>query len=174
VKGTRRCIKKHAGGRSPRTRGKQLQGARDAVFKSWNNPRAIYYRKQNKIADELGTAVNIQSMVFGNMGDDSATAWASPQPVHGQIVLRGVPDQRAGGRRRCRHPHAAGRSSIWERPSPGLQRTACDHSRLEKHYRDVQDFEFTIEKGGCSCFRPAPANDRRSGRQIAVDMSKKN
>jgi len=52
---------------------KQLEGARNAVFKSWNNPRAIYYRKQNKISDDLGTAVNVQSMVFGNMGDDSGT-----------------------------------------------------------------------------------------------------
>ena len=52
---------------------KQLEGARDAVFKSWNNPRANYYRRQNKISDDLGTAVNVQSMVFGNMGDDSGT-----------------------------------------------------------------------------------------------------
>src|SRR4051812_6928014 len=73
VKGYAALYQKHAGEPFPQDPWKQLQGARDAVFKSWNNPRAIYYRKQNKIADELGTAVNVQSMVFGNMGEDSAT-----------------------------------------------------------------------------------------------------
>src|SRR5262245_18667218 len=73
VKNYLALYQRHAGEVFPQDPWKQLEGARNAVFKSWMNPRAIYYRKQNKIDDTLGTAVNVQSMVFGNMGTHSGT-----------------------------------------------------------------------------------------------------
>ena len=87
----------------------QLTMARDAVFRSWMNPRAIEYRRIYDIPDHIGTAVNVQMMVFGNTGDRSAHR----RRLHAQPgdrregVLRRVPDQRAGRGRRRRHPHAA-------------------------------------------------------------------
>ena len=87
----------------------QLSMARDAVFRSWLTIRANHYRKMNNIPDDLGTAVNVQAMVFGNLGDTSATGVGfTRNPVHRrEDVLRRVPDQRAGRRRGGRHPHAA-------------------------------------------------------------------
>ena len=79
------------------------------MFNSWNNQRAITYRKLNGIPDDWGTAVNVQSMVFGNMGDDCATGVAfTRNPVdRREALLRRVPAERAGRGRRRRHPHAA-------------------------------------------------------------------
>ena len=98
-------------GHSPsrRTRSEQLAGARDAVFKSWMNPRAITYRKLNDIPHDLGTAVNVQSMVFGNMGDTLGhRRGLHPQSLdRREGVLRRVPAERAGRGRGGRHPHAA-------------------------------------------------------------------
>ena len=79
------------------------------VFRSWDNERARRYRQQYGIPDDLGTAVNVQCMVFGNLGDDCATGVAfTRNPATGEnILLRRVPGQRAGRGRRRRHPHAA-------------------------------------------------------------------
>ncbi len=87
----------------------QLRGARDAVFRSWQNPRAKEYRRIYEIPDHIGTAVNVQMMVFGNTGDRSGTGVGlHAQPGHRrQGVLRRVPDQRAGRGRGGGHPHAA-------------------------------------------------------------------
>ena len=85
----------------------QLWGAIEAVFNSWNNDRAKFYRRMHAIPDDWGTAVNIQSMVFGNMGEDSATGVAfTRDPSTGEKRLYGESDQRPGRGRRRRHSHA--------------------------------------------------------------------
>ncbi len=91
----------------------QLRGARDAVFRSWQNPRAKEYRRIYEIPDHIGTAVNVQAMVFGNTGDRSATGVGfTRNPGHGREgVLRRIPGERAGRGRGRRHPHAASRST---------------------------------------------------------------
>ena len=84
----------------------QLMGAIKAVFRSWDNPRANVYRRDNDIPYSWGTAVNVQSMAFGNMGDDCGTGVAfTRNPATGEKKLMGVPDQRPGRGRRCRRPH---------------------------------------------------------------------
>ena len=92
---------------SPTIRTEQLRYAIEAVFKSWNGKRARDYRKFEGIADDLGTAVNVQTMVFGNKGDDSGTGVAfTRNPSTGEsAALRRLPEERAGRRRRGRHPH---------------------------------------------------------------------
>ena len=87
----------------------QLWGAITAVFGSWNNPRAIAYRELNDIPSDMGTAVNIQAMVFGNMGEDCGTGVAlHPQSGHRrECLLRGIPDQCPGRGCRRRHPDPA-------------------------------------------------------------------
>ena len=91
----------------------QLMEAVKAVFRSWDNPRAIYYRRMNDIPSDWGTAVNVQSMVFGNMGNTSGTGVAfTRNPATGEKKLYGeYPDERAGRGRRRRHPHPADRST---------------------------------------------------------------
>ena len=104
-------FKKHFGKPFPQDPLKQLELAIEAVFKSWMQPRAVKYRQVENITGLLGTAVNVQSMVFGNMGDDSRHR----RRLHAQSVdrreqvLRRVPDQRPGRRRGGRHSHAAAR-----------------------------------------------------------------
>ena len=107
----------------------QLKMARDAVFRSWMNPRAMEYRRIYDIPDHIGTAVNVQMMVFGNTGDRSAHR----RRLHAQSrdrqkgVLRRIPDQRAGRGRRRRHPHAAADSRARAGDAEGLQAAARDH-----------------------------------------------
>ena len=139
----------HTGEAFPQDPKDQLRLAIDAVFSSWNGKRAIDYRRQNKISDDLGTAVNIQAMVFGNRGDDSGTGVAfTRDPVdRREGAVRRLPLERAGRGRRRRHPQhaAASRSwSSWTRPRTRSSATAMD--TLEGHYRDMCDIEFTIEK----------------------------
>jgi pyruvate,orthophosphate dikinase len=127
----------------------QLELAIEAVFKSWNAPRAISYRRINEITGLNGTGVNVQTMVFGNMGDDSRhRRRVHPQPLHGrEQVLRRVPDQRPGRGRRRRHPHAAAVAEMpkWDRAA--YKQLLDIKDKLEKHYKDMQDIEFTIERG---------------------------
>jgi pyruvate, orthophosphate dikinase len=125
----------------------QLDMARDAVFKSWNNDRAIYYRKQNRIPDDLGTAVTVQAMVFGNMGDTSATGVGfTRNPSTGEKVFYGEYLTNAQGEdvvAGIRTPKPiAGMQTEMPRAYEQLHSIT---TKLEHHYRDVQDFEFTIE-----------------------------
>ena len=138
----------------------QLWQAIEAVFNSWNNHRAIVYRRMHDIPDDWGTACNVQAMVFGNLGDTSATGVAfTRDPSTGEKKLYGewLPERAGRGRRR-RHPHAAahplaargaaGRTSRSRRRCP--RRTASSSriaATLEKHFRDMQDLEFTIQGG---------------------------
>jgi pyruvate,orthophosphate dikinase len=127
----------------------QLKAAIGAVFSSWNGKRAVDYRNYNKIAHDLGTAVNVQSMVFGNMGDDSGTGVAfTRDPATGEKVLFGEYLTNAQGEDvvagiRTPKPIAAMADEL-PIVYRQFERIA---KRLEKHYRDVQDMEFTIERG---------------------------
>ena len=114
-------VKAEAGIDFPHDPHEQLRYAIEAVFKSWNGQRARDYRKLEGIADDLGTAVNVQTMVFGNKGDDSGTGVAfTREPVDGrEPPVRRLPDERAGRGRRGRHPHhrAARRDGATTSPS---------------------------------------------------------
>ena len=126
---TRRSSSRRPASRSRRIRSSSCRGARDAVFRSWMNPRAKEYRRIYDIPDHIGTAVNVQTMVFGNTGDRSAhrrRLHAQPRDRR-EGVLRRVPDQRAGRGRRRRHPHAAADPRAREGDAEGLQAAARDH-----------------------------------------------
>src|SRR5438128_3936455 len=136
----------------------QLWGAIGAVFQSWNNQRAITYRKLNGIPDDWGTAVNVQSMVFGNMGDDCATGVAfTRNPSTGEKKFFGEYLPNAQGEdvvAGIRTPlpiskaQAIGDEKSLEETMPDVDKQLEDvYRKLEDHYRDMQDIEFTIEKG---------------------------
>jgi pyruvate, orthophosphate dikinase len=131
----------------PEDPGEQLDMARDAVFRSWNNPRAIYYRKQNKISDDLGTAVNVQAMVFGNMGNDSATGVGfTRNPATGDKEFYGEYLTNAQGEDVVAGIRTPKPIRELEKEMPAVYRELREiTARLEQHYRDVQDFEFTVE-----------------------------
>src|SRR5512142_1239947 len=151
----------------------QLKMARDAVFGSWNNPRAITYRKLNDIPGTLGTAVNVQSMVFGNMGETSATGVGftrnpstGAKEFYGEYLTNAQGEDVVAG---IRTPHPI---ADLEKEMPQVYRQLRDiTSKLEKHYRDVQDFEFTVQEG--TLFMLQTRTGKRTAHaavKIAVDM----
>ena len=127
----------------------QLFGAVKAVFRSWNNPRAIYYRRMNDIPSSWGTAVNIQAMVFGNMGDTSGTGVAfSRNPATGEAKLYGEFLMNAQGEdvvAGIRTPQTI--DHLKEINPEAYDEFYKIVYTLEKHYKDMQDMEFTIEEG---------------------------
>ncbi len=127
----------------------QLTGAVEAVFRSWNNSRAIYYRNLNKIDHNLGTAVNIQAMVFGYMDDRSATGVCfTRNPSTGKKELYGEYLVNAQGEDVVAGTRTPKRISEMSREMPGVYKELLKTTtRLESHYRDMQDIEFTIERG---------------------------
>jgi pyruvate,orthophosphate dikinase len=151
----------------------QLRMAVSAVFRSWDNPRAITYRRLNHIPDDLGTAVNIQLMIFGNIGDNSATGVGfTRNPATGEKAPYGEYLTNAQGEdvvAGIRTPSPISRMA-GEMPAiyDELLRIT---SRLERHYKDVQDFEFTIQEG--KLYMLQTRNGKRTGPaavKIAVDM----
>lgn len=154
----------------PRT---QLMLAVKAVFDSWNNPRAKVYRNLNKIPDDLGTAVNVQTMVFGNMGEGSGTGVAfTRDPANGKNALYGEYLMNAQGEdvvAGIRTPHQIVRL---REEMPEVYRKFEEISKLlEKHYRDMQDIEFTIE--GEQLYVLQTRSGKRTAAaavKIAVDM----
>ncbi|MBN3038854.1 MAG: pyruvate, phosphate dikinase [Candidatus Omnitrophica bacterium] len=154
-------VKKETGKPFPEDPQQQLWGAVGAVFNSWNNKRAVTYRQLNKIPGDWGTAVNVQTMVFGNMGDDSATGVAfTRDPATGENVFYGEYLVNAQGEdvvAGVRTPHPLNRvqkkakninlSSLEEEMPKVYKQLDGIRSKLEKHYRDMQDIEFTIQKG---------------------------
>jgi pyruvate,orthophosphate dikinase len=151
----------------------QLVGARDAVFKSWMNPRAITYRKLNDIPHDLGTAVNVQTMVFGNMGETSATGVGfTRNPSTGAKEFYGEFLQNAQGEdvvAGIRTPHPIG--DLQKLMPKAYQQLREITTRLERHYKDVQDFEFTIQEN--TLYMLQTRNGKRTGLaaiNIAVDM----
>ena len=173
VRGFEALVRRRAGREFPQDPAQQLALARDAVFRSWMNDRAVYYRKQNRIPDDLGTAVSVQAMVFGNMGDTSATGVGfTRNPATGEHQFYGEFLTNAQG-----EDVVAGVRT--PRPIADLEQSMPDSyrelreitSRLERHYRDVQDFEFTIESG--RLFLLQTRTGQRTGAaavRIAVDM----
>jgi pyruvate,orthophosphate dikinase len=153
----------------------QLRQARDAVFRSWHNPRAKTYRRMNHIPDTLGTAVNVQAMVFGNLGDSCGTGVGfSRNPSTGEKILYGEFLQNAQGEdvvAGVRTPIPLARlKQDQPRTYAALESVA---RRLERHYRDVQDFEFTIQHG--KLFMLQTRSGKRNGMaavRIAVDLVK--
>ncbi len=142
-------IKKKTGHDFPDDPMEQLWGAIGAVFGSWMNERAIVYRKINEIPSEWGTAVNVQSMVFGNMGEDSGTGVAfTRDPATGENVFYGEYLFNAQGEdvvAGVRTPH---KIAELKKDNPRLYKELNDiRKKLEKHYKDMMDIEFTIQQG---------------------------
>lgn len=149
IKGYKEIVKKHTRKDFPQDPKEQLFLSINAVFNSWNNQRAIVYRRLNKIPDHLGTAVNIQSMVFGNMGNDSGTGVAfTRNPSTGEHLLYGEYLINAQGEdvvAGIRTPQPI-RTLKDEMPEV-FQQFVETSKRLEQHYQDMQDIEFTVERG---------------------------
>jgi len=144
-----------------------------AVFNSWNSDRAIVYRRVNKIPDDLGTAVNIQSMVFGNMGDDSGTGVAfTRDPSTGEAVLYGEYLINAQGEDVVAGIRTPKPIATLEQELPEVyHQFAATCHLLEQHYRNMQDIEFTIEQGKLYILQTR--NGKRTAQaaiKIAVDM----
>ena len=152
---------------------KQLMLAVEAVFKSWNNPRAVIYRRLNDIPNDLGTAVNIQSMVFGNMGDTSGTGVAfTRDPATGANKLLGEYLINAQGEDVVAGIRTPQPISTLKDIMPEVYKKFIDTvKKLENHYKEMQDVEFTIEKG--RLFFLQTRNGKRtaaSAINVAVDL----
>lgn len=157
----------------PQDPGEQLLQATKAVFDSWNNQRAKVYRKINNIPDDLGTAVNVQSMVFGNMGDDCGTGVAftrnpstGEKKIYGEFLMNAQGEDVVAG---IRTP-----KGIEELKDvlPEVYKQFVDVcQKLEKHYRDMQDIEFTVEKEKLYILQTRSAKrTARAAVKVAVDM----
>ncbi len=198
VKRFKTAVKKQTGHDFPVDPWEQLWGSVMAVFDSWMNPRAIYYRKMERIPDEWGTAVNVQAMVFGNMGLNSATGVAFTRDAgtgenifngeylinaQGEDVVAGIrtPQQitKEGSMRWAKLAQVSEEERAAKYPSleesmPKMYKELFDtQKQLEKHYRDMQDLEFTIEDGRLWLLQTR--NGKRTGAamvKIAMDMLK--
>jgi pyruvate, orthophosphate dikinase len=151
----------------------QLADAIRAVFRSWMNPRASAYRKSEHIADDLGTAVNVQDMVFGNMGADSGTGVAfTRDPITGEKKLYGDYLLNAQGEDVVAGIRKTERIDALKRELPDVYRHFEEIAeQLEEHYRDVQDLEFTIERGRLYMLQTRAAKrTAEAAIRIAVDM----
>ena len=150
VKRFKKLIKDRTGREFPSDPVEQLKGAVGAVFGSWMNERAILYRRKYKIPDEWGTAVNVQSMVFGNMGDDSGTGVAfTRDPATGENVFYGEYLVNAQGEdvvAGVRTPKPVQEMADDPQIGPAYRELEKVRKILEKNFGDVQDFEFTIER----------------------------
>src|SRR5438445_7048456 len=169
----KKVVKKHAKRDFPQDPHEQLMMARDAVFRSWQNDRAKHYRRINNIDDMLGTAVNVQAMVFGNLGETSGTGvgftrnpGTGAKEFYGEFLMNAQGEDVVAG---IRTPV----------PISGLQKFMPDvyaqlrdiTTRLEQHYKDMQDFEFTLQD--CRLYMLQTRNGKRTGRaavHIALDM----
>ena len=170
----KQIIKKHKGFDFPQDPYEQLRLATEAVFKSWNGKRAIDYRNAAGISHDMGTAVNIQTMVFGNMGWDSGTGVAfTRDPATGENILYGDyllnsqgEDVVAGIRNTEKIEHLA-------EEMPAANKEFVDIcEKLEKHYREMQDVEFTIEKKKLWMLQTRDGKRTAlSAVKIAIDMS---
>ncbi len=151
----------------------QLMGAVKAVFRSWNNQRAIVYRRMNDIPSSWGTAVNVQSMVFGNTGDESGTGVAFTRNpatgdphLYGEFLMNAQGEDVVAG---IRTPQSI--DQLKEVMPEVYEQFAAIADKLEKHYKDMQDMEFTIEKG--KLYMLQTRNGKRTAQaalKIAVDM----
>jgi pyruvate, orthophosphate dikinase len=171
----KKVVKKHAKRDFPQDPQEQLVMARDAVFRSWQNDRAKHYRRINNIDDMLGTAVNVQAMVFGNLGDTSGTGVGftrnpaiGTKEFYGEFLLNAQGEDVVSGVRTPVHILEL------EKIMPDVYRQLHEiTTRLEKHYRDMQDFEFTIQEG--KLYMLQTRNGKRTGLaavRVALEMVK--
>jgi pyruvate,orthophosphate dikinase len=169
----KKLVRKETGKDFPQGPLDQLVQARDAVFRSWQNDRAKTYRRINHIDDWLGTAVNVQAMVFGNLGENSGTGVGfTRNPATGEHVFFGEYLMNAQGEDVVSGIRTPLSISELERAMPKVY----DHLqtvtwKMEKHYRDMQDFEFTIQDG--TLYMLQTRNGKRTGLaavRIAIDM----
>jgi pyruvate,orthophosphate dikinase len=169
----KKVVKKHAKRDFPQDPHEQLVMARDAVFRSWNNDRAKHYRRINNISDDLGTAVNVQAMVFGNLGETSGTGVGftrnpatGMKEFYGEFLMNAQGEDVVSGVRTPVH------ISELEKIMPDVYNQLRDiTTRLEKHYRDMQDFEFTIQDG--KLYMLQTRNGKRTGIaavKVALEM----
>jgi len=152
---------------------KQLLEAVKAVFRSWDNPRAIVYRRLNDIPGDWGTAVNVQEMVYGNMGDDSGTGVAftrnpstGEKKLYGEFLMNAQGEDVVAG---IRTPQSI--DQLKETNPAAYNQFVDIAAKLENHYRDMQDMEFTIERG--KLFMLQTRNGKRTAQaalKIAVDL----
>ncbi|NMA67457.1 MAG: pyruvate, phosphate dikinase, partial [Clostridiaceae bacterium] len=165
--------KKEMGEDFPQDPKAQLLESVKAVFRSWDNPRAIYYRRMNDIPGDWGTAVNVQEMVYGNMGDDSGTGVAftrnpstGEKKLYGEFLMNAQGEDVVAG---IRTPESI---ETLKDINPAVYNQFIDIAeKLEKHYRDMQDMEFTIERG--KLFMLQTRNGKRTAQaalKIAVDL----
>ncbi|WP_010274784.1 pyruvate, phosphate dikinase [Paenibacillus senegalensis] len=169
----KKAFASHAGRPFPQDVHEQLELAINAVFRSWNNSRAVVYRRAHRIPDDLGTAVNIQAMVFGNLGDDCGTGVVftrnpstGEKGLYGEYLINAQGEDVVAG---IRTPLPV---SELERSQPETYRqllATCE--QLEKHYRDMQDIEFTVENR--KLYLLQTRNGKRTAQasvKIAVDL----
>jgi pyruvate,orthophosphate dikinase len=169
----KKLVEKKTGKPFPQDARGQLAMARDAVFRSWNGKRAIHYRRMNQIPDNLGTAVNVQTMVFGNLGETSATGVGftrnpstGEKAFYGEFLINAQGEDVVAG---IRTPLDI--SQLEKVMPPVYNQLREITSNLEHHYRDVQDFEFTVQDG--KLYMLQTRNGKRTGPaavRIAVDM----
>ncbi|MES0151327.1 pyruvate, phosphate dikinase [Mesorhizobium sp. M0012] len=171
----------------PQDPSEQLWGAIGAVFSSWMNNRAITYRRLHDIPESWGTAVNVQAMVFGNMGDTSATGVAftrnpstGEKQLYGEFLVNAQGEDVVAGIRTPQNITEAARIAAGS-DKPSLQKLMPDafrafvsiSDRLEKHYRDMQDLEFTIERGKLWMLQTRSGKrTAKAALKIAVDMAR--
>jgi len=169
----KKVVKKHAKRDFPQDPHEQLVMARDAVFRSWQNERAKHYRRINNIDDMLGTAVNVQAMVFGNLGETSGTGVGftrnpatGAKEFYGEFLMNAQGEDVVAGIRTPVH------ISELEKIMPNVYNQLRDiTTRLEQHYRDMQDFEFTIQDG--KLYMLQTRNGKRTGLaavRVAIQM----
>ena len=173
IKRFKKIVEERTGEPFPEDPWKQLQMARDAVFRSWNNPRAISYRRLNDIPANLGTAVNVQAMVYGNMGATSGTGVGftrnpaiGTKEFYGEYLTNAQGEDVVAG---IRTPSPI--SQLKTEMPPVYAQLREITTRLEKHFRDVQDFEFTIQEG--KLYMLQTRNGKRTVQaalKIATDM----
>ncbi|HYO50304.1 MAG TPA: pyruvate, phosphate dikinase, partial [Chloroflexia bacterium] len=167
------AVQREAGRPFPDDPHEQLRLAIEAVFNSWNSPRAFAYRNEEDIPHDLGTAVNVQMMVFGNMGNDSGTGVAfTRNPSTGESTLYGEYLVNAQGEDVVAGIRTPQKISQLEDEMPEVYRQFREiGQRLEKHYRDMQDLEFTIERGKLYMLQTRSGKrTAASAVKVAVDM----
>lgn len=173
VKRFKELYKKEMGVDFPQDPKDQLLEAVKAVFRSWDNPRAIVYRRLNDIPSDWGTAVNVQSMVFGNMGNDSGTGVAfTRNPATGEKALFGEFLMNAQGEDVVAGIRTPQPISTLKETMPEVYNQFVEIAeKLEKHYKDMQDIEFTIERG--KLYMLQTRNGKRTAQaalKVAVDL----
>ena len=186
----KRAVERELGKPFPQDPHEQLWGAIGAVFGSWMNQRAITYRRLHSIPADWGTAVNVQAMVFGNMGDDCATGVAFTRDpstgeniFYGEFLVNAQGEDVVAGIRTPQHLTIAGKLAqksdkpAMEEAMPEVFRQLAEiRDTLERHYRDMQDIEFTVQSGKPTCCRPetqahgcGAMNRRRMVREGLID-----